>query len=79
MTQLVQVALAEDVTEAEELQELLRIAGIESQLEPAVMHHPREVEDAPQKVLVPESKLEAAQHAIESLTDPDELVVEDPH
>ncbi|HYZ19521.1 MAG TPA: hypothetical protein VE615_08245 [Gaiellaceae bacterium] len=79
MTELVQVALAEDVTEAEELQELLRVAGIEAQLEPAVMHHPREVEDTPQKVLVPESKLEAAQHAIESQTGPDEIVVEDPH
>ena len=31
-------------------------------------------EDAPQKVLVPESSLEAAQHAIEAMTDPDELV-----
>ena len=30
--------------------------------------------DAPQKILVPESSLEAAQHAIESMTDPDELV-----
>jgi signal recognition particle subunit SEC65 len=76
MTELVQVALAEDVTEAEELQEILRSAGIDAQLEPAVMHHPREVEDTPQKVLVPESKLEEAQHAIESLTDPDELVAD---
>ena len=74
MTQLVQVALAEDVTEAEEVQALLQAAGIESQLETAVEHHPRETEDAPQKVLVPESQLEAAQHAIESLTDPDELI-----
>ena len=74
MSGLVQVALAEDVTEAEEIQELLRAAGIESELETAVEHHPRETEDAPQKVLVPESQLEAAQHAIESLTDPDDLI-----
>ncbi len=74
MTQLVQVALAEDVTEAEEVQALLQAAGIESQLETAVEHHPRETEDAPQKVLVAEDQLEAAQHAIESLTDPDELI-----
>ena len=79
MTELVQVALAEDVTEAEEIRSILRSAGIDSELEPAVEHHPRETEDTPQKVLVPESKLEAAQHAIESQTGPDEIVVEDPH
>ena len=73
MTRLVQVALAEDVAEAEEIQAILRAAGINSELETAVEHHPRETEDAPQKVLVSESSLEAAQHAIESLTDPDEL------
>ena len=33
MTHMVQVALAGDVTEAEELQEILRNAGIESPLE----------------------------------------------
>jgi hypothetical protein len=76
VTQFVQVALAEDVTEAEEVQALLQAAGIESQLETAVEHHPRETEDAPQKVLVPESQLEAAQHAIESLTDPDDLIAD---
>ena len=76
MTQMVQVALAEDVTEAEEIQSLLEAAGISSELETAVDHHPRETEDAPQKVLVPESELEAAQHAIESLTDPDDLIAD---
>jgi hypothetical protein len=74
MSRLVQVALAEDVTEAEEIQAILRTAGISSELETAVDHHPRATEDTPQKVLVSESALEAAQHAIESLTDPDELV-----
>ena len=76
MTQMVQVALAEDVTEAEEIQSLLEAAGIPSELETAVEHHPQETEDAPQKVLVPESELEAAQHAIESLTDPDDLIAD---
>ena len=74
MTELVQVALAEDIAEAEELQTILRQAGIPSELETAVEHHPRATENAPQKVLVPETSLEAAQHAIESMTDPDELV-----
>ena len=76
MNEYVQVALAEDVTEAEEVQALLQAAGIDSQLETAVEHHPRETEDAPQKVLVPESQLEAARHAIESLTDPDDLIAD---
>jgi Putative prokaryotic signal transducing protein len=73
MSALVQVALAESVAEAEEIQDLLRSAGIEAELETAVEHHPRAVEDAPQKVLVPESDLDAARDAIESLTEPDEL------
>ncbi len=74
MTRMVQVALAEDVAEAEEIRTILHSAGIESKLEAAVDQHPRAIEDAPQKVLVPESSLEAAQHAIEAMTDPDELV-----
>jgi hypothetical protein len=74
VTRLVQVALAEDITEAEEIQAILQAAGIDSTLETAVEHHPSATEDAPQKVLVAESSLEAAQHAIESMTDPDELV-----
>jgi hypothetical protein len=73
VTGLVQVALAESVAEAEEIQDILRSAGIEAELETAVEHHPRAVEDAPQKVLVPESELDAARDAIESLTEPDEL------
>ena len=74
MTRLVQVALAEDVTEAEEIQAILQAAGITSEFETAVEHHPRATEDAPQKVLVEESSLEAAQFAIEAMTDPDELL-----
>ena len=44
----------------EELQAMLAQAGIDAQLEPAVEHHPRETENAPKKVLVPESSIEAA-------------------
>jgi hypothetical protein len=73
MSTLVQVALAESVAEAEEIQDILRAAGITAELETAVEHHPRAVEDAPQKVLVPETDLDAARDAIESLTEPDEL------
>jgi hypothetical protein len=76
MSRMVQLAVAEDITEAEELQSILQTAGIESSLEPAVEHHPREIEDTPQKVLVPESSLEAAQEAIEALTEPDDLLAE---
>ena len=76
MTNMVQVALAEDVTEAEELQAILEQAGITSELETAVEHHPRGTEDAPQKVLVPEGALEAARNAIEALTEPDELIAD---
>jgi hypothetical protein len=74
MTRMVQVAVAGDVTEAEELESILKAAGIDTQLEPAVEHHPTATEDAPQKVLVPEASLEAAIDAIESLSEPDELV-----
>ena len=76
MSAFVQVALAETVAEAEEIEAILREAGIEVELETAVEHHPQETEDAPQKVLVPESELEAAQHAIESLSDPDDLIAD---
>ncbi len=75
-TRMVQVAVAGDVTEAEEIQDMLREAGIASDLEMAVEHHPSAIEDAPQKVLVAESELEAALDAIESMSEPDELVGE---
>jgi hypothetical protein len=76
MTRMVQVAMAGDVTEAEELQTILRAAGIDAELEFAVDHDPMGTEDAPQKVMVPEDTLEAAQHAIEALTEPEEIVDE---
>lgn len=71
---MVQVTVARDVTEAEEIQDMLREAGIASDLETAVDHHPSANEDAPQKVLVAESELEAALEAIEAMSEPDELV-----
>jgi hypothetical protein len=74
MTQMVQLAVAADVTEAEEIRTILREAGIDSALEPAVDRHPSAIDDSPQKVLVPESSLEAAQEAIEAMTEPDELI-----
>ena len=73
---MIQVAVAGDVAEAEEIQTLLREAGIDSELEIAVEHDPAATDDVPQKVLVPESSLEAAQDAIEALTEPDELISE---
>ena len=51
---------------------MLREAGIPAELESAVEHHPREVDDTPVKVLVPEDQLEAARDAIESMTEPDD-------
>ena len=56
MTRMVQVAVAGDVTEAEELEAMLRSAGIDTHLEPAIDHHPREVEDAPQKCSSPRAR-----------------------
>ena len=76
MTSMVQLTVAGGVAEAEEIQALLASAGIDSELATAVDHHPRATEDAPQKVLVPESRLEEAQDAIEALTEPDELIAE---
>jgi type III secretory pathway lipoprotein EscJ len=66
---MVQVALAGDVTEAEELQELLRAAGIEATLEP-------EDEADALKVMVPEGALEEALDALETLAEPDEPSVD---
>ena len=68
MARMVQVAIAGDVSEAEELQEILRAAGIDSELSSAL--------DDPLTVLVPESSLEEAQDAIEAMTEPDDLIAD---
>ena len=71
MSALAQLAIAETVADAEEMLAILSEAGIAGQLQPAVEHHPREVDDIPQKVLVPEADLEAAKDAIIALGEPE--------
>lgn len=66
------MAVAGDVTEAEQLQQLLSTAGIESRLEPAVEHDPEVLDDPPLKVLVAEDSVDDARDAIEALTEPDD-------
>jgi hypothetical protein len=73
MTQKVQVALAETVADAEEIQAILGNVGIESDLASAIVHDPLGSDDVPVKVLVDESQLESALEAIEALSEPDEL------
>ena len=65
MSNMVQVTVAGDVIEGEEIQSILEAAGIPSELEP-------EAEADAIKVLVPEDSLEAAHDAIEALTEPDD-------
>jgi hypothetical protein len=69
MTGMVHLATAGDVAEAEELQEILRNAGIDSSIE-------QSPEEDAVTVLVPEDDLETAQDAIEALTEPDDLISE---
>jgi hypothetical protein len=73
---MVQVAVAASVAEAEEIQTILSSAGIVSELHPAVEHHSTELEDVPTKVLVDGKDVDAAQDAIEALTEPDEMLGE---
>jgi type III secretory pathway lipoprotein EscJ len=68
MSELVRVAVAGDVTEAEEIQEILRAAGIGAELAAG--------EDDSVTVSVPEDSVEQAQDAIEAMTEPDEIVGE---
>jgi len=74
MTRLVQLALAGNVSEAEELQTILLSAGIDSALETAVEHDPAALDDPPVKILVAEDSIDAARDAIEALTEPDDLI-----
>jgi type III secretory pathway lipoprotein EscJ len=68
MSEMVRVAVAGDVTEAEEIQEILRSAGIDAEL--------GDGEDDSVIVSVPEDSVEEAQDAIEAMTEPDDLVGE---
>jgi hypothetical protein len=74
VTELVQVAVAGNVSEAEELQTILGEAGIEATLDVAVEHDPDALGDPPVKVLVPAGSVDAARDAIEALTEPDDLI-----
>jgi type III secretory pathway lipoprotein EscJ len=68
MTGMVRVAVAGDVTEAEEIQEILRSAGIDAEI--------ADGEDDSVTVSVPESSVEQAQDAIEAMTEPDDVIGE---
>jgi type III secretory pathway lipoprotein EscJ len=68
MTGMVRVAVAGDVTEAEEIQEILQSAGIAAEL--------ADGEDDSVTVSVPEGSVEEAKDAIEAMTEPDDLVGE---
>jgi hypothetical protein len=71
MTRFVQVAVAGDVTEAEELRDMLAAAGIESELATSAEHDPEALDDPPLKILVSELEVDAARDAIEALADED--------
>jgi hypothetical protein len=68
MRSMVRVAVAGDVAEAEEIQGILRSAGIESEI--------ADGEDDSVTVSVDEAFVEQAQDAIEAMTEPDEIVGE---
>lgn len=69
MSEMVQLAVAGDVTEAEEMQAILSAADIESELQAS--------DEADSVVVfVPETSLEAAQEAMLALTEPDDLIAD---
>ena len=69
MTRMVQIALAEDAAEAEEIQALLEEAGLDSEVQP-------DEDSGSLKVFVSEAAVEAAQDAIESPSESDEPLAE---
>ena len=68
MTGMVRVAVAGDVAEAEEIQEILRSVGIDAEI--------TDGEDDSVAVSVPESSVEQAQDAIEAMTEPEDVIGE---
>ncbi|HLB18530.1 MAG TPA: hypothetical protein VK613_05315 [Gaiellaceae bacterium] len=68
MTGMVRVAVAGDVTEAEEIQEILRSAGIDAEI--------ADGEEDSVTVSVPESSVEQAQDVIEAMTEPEDVIGE---
>jgi len=69
MSRMVQVAVAGDTTEADEIQKLLLEAGIDSKVEP-------EEEADAVAIFVAEDKVEDAQDAIELMTEPDDIIAD---
>ena len=68
MTGMVRVAVAGDVAEAEEIQEILRSAGIDAEI--------ADGEEDSVTVSVPEGDVEHAQVAIEAMTEPEDVIGE---
>jgi type III secretory pathway lipoprotein EscJ len=68
MTDKVQVAVAGDVAEAEEIQEILRSAGIDAEI--------GDGQDDSVTVSVPEASVEQAQDAIEAMTEAEDVIGE---
>jgi type III secretory pathway lipoprotein EscJ len=68
MTGRVRVAVAGDVAEAEEIQGILRSAGIEAEIEDG--------EEDSVTVFVPEADAEQAQDTIEAMTEPEDVIGE---
>jgi phenylalanyl-tRNA synthetase beta subunit len=68
MTGMVRVAIAGDVAEAEEIQEILRSAGIDSEI--------ADGEEDSVTISVPEGDVEHAQDAIEAMTEPEDVIGE---
>jgi type III secretory pathway lipoprotein EscJ len=68
MRQKVQVAVAGDVAEAEEIQAILRAAGIEAELGTGL--------DEGLTVMVAEEDMTSARETLEALTEPDDLIAE---
>ena len=68
MTGMVRVAVAGDVAEAEEIQEILRSAGIDAEI--------ADGEEDSVTVSVPEAEVEQAQDAIEAMTEAEDVIGE---
>ncbi|MGZ4372949.1 MAG: putative signal transducing protein [Gaiellaceae bacterium] len=68
MTGMVRVAVAGDVAEAEEIQEILRSAGIDAEI--------ADGEEDSVTVSVPEGDVEHARDAIEAMTEPEDVIGE---
>ena len=68
MTGMVRVAVAGDVAEAEEIQEILRSAGIKAEI--------ADGEEDSVTVSVPEGDVEQAQDVVEAMTEPEDVIGE---